>query len=81
MRGAVAVLRDGSGLERADEQELRHLSDEFPNLPLVVLLNYPRVETIQRAEQCGATTVLSKPYLVADLLTAIAEPAYATPVG
>ena len=75
--GAAAVIWDGSGLELRDEQEIRFLSSQYPGAPLVALLNYPRVETVALARQCGATAVLSKPLLVEDLLGALASPSKA----
>jgi CheY-like chemotaxis protein len=69
--GVVAVVWDGSGLDANAQSDLQHLHQEFPDVPLVALLNYPRTDDIHRALQAGATTILSKPLLVDDLLQSL----------
>ncbi|MCG8585616.1 MAG: hypothetical protein MI757_12975 [Pirellulales bacterium] len=78
VQGAAAIVWDASGLEQADQHELRRLHHAFADVPLIALLNYPRSETVEAAKLCGASLVLSKPLCVDDLLSAIQSVAHSS---
>lgn len=67
VEGATAVLCD---LERYSHRRLLHLQNlaaEMRPTPLVALLGFPRWVDQQRLLQAGATSVVSKPFLLEDV--------------
>lgn len=69
----VAAIYDGC---LADERELcvvRNLAVALEGAPLLVLLNFPRVEDHRRMQAAGAAMVLGKPVLIDDLISALAQ--------
>jgi len=64
---ATAAIFDGSALDDGELAKLKHLVVMLAPAPVVVLLDFPRVEGHRRAIAAGAATVLSKPLLVDDL--------------
>jgi DNA-binding NarL/FixJ family response regulator len=67
VRGAAAVLMDGSRCRGEQCDELRQLAAATAPAPLVALLDFPRIEDVDRARCAGAAAVLSKPFQVEDL--------------
>ncbi|MEA1950916.1 MAG: hypothetical protein U9N87_05995 [Planctomycetota bacterium] len=71
--GARAAIFDGCRCDEVEIGELAKLSgliaaaDEKP-IPIVALLDFPRIEDHDRAMAAGAAAVLSKPLTVDDLL-------------
>jgi hypothetical protein len=69
-RGALAGIWDGSQLSDAETTDLAafctHMSRDCA--PVVVLLDFPRRDRVDRAYEAGATAVLGKPYLNSDLI-------------
>ena len=63
-----AILCDGGTSHRHDLHRIEELIRQFPGVPLVAILGYPRLEDQQRALAAGACGIISKPYLVGDLL-------------
>jgi hypothetical protein len=63
-RGAAAVVWDGSQMSAEESHELEALSQRFPGAPLLALLDFPRIETQERAIAAGATAILAKPLLL-----------------
>lgn len=67
VKGAKVVLCD---LERYSNRRLVHLQNlaaEMRPTPLVALLGFPRWEDQQRLLQAGATSIVSKPFLLEDV--------------
>jgi DNA-binding NarL/FixJ family response regulator len=65
--GAVAAIFDGGEFRQREAEELRDLVAALPSVPVVALLEFPRIEDYRRALDCGARAILSKPLLVDDL--------------
>ncbi len=65
--GAAAVLLDSSEFRDREREELRQLAAATAPAPLVVLLDFPRIEDVERARSAGAAAVLSKPLQWEDL--------------
>lgn len=63
----VAAIFDTTECQGEDLAELRQLSTRLCPLPIVALLDFPRVEDRDRALSAGAAAVLSKPLLIEDL--------------
>ncbi len=62
--GPQVVLWDGS----ADElSSLEGVREEFPAAPIVTLLDFPRIDDVERAMSLGASAVLAKPVRLEDL--------------
>ena len=68
VEGAAAGLFDGSELGPAEADELRHFVAALAPAPVVALLDFPRIDDHQRALDCGAAVVLSKPLHIEDFL-------------
>ena len=68
-----AILMDGGTSHRQDLCRIRQLTQQFPRLPLVAVVGYPRLEDRQRLLDAGACRMISKPYLLDNLLTTLAE--------
>jgi DNA-binding NarL/FixJ family response regulator len=67
VRGATAVIYDGSGEWGEEYDELRQLVASLAPAPVIVLLDCPRIDDYDRARAAGAAAVLSKPLRLADL--------------
>jgi len=63
----VAAIFDTTECQGEELAELRHLAVRLGPLPIVALLDFPRVEDRDRALVAGAAAVLSKPVLIDDL--------------
>ena len=68
-----AILCNGGTSHRQDLHRIKHLAHQFPGLPLVAVVGYPRFDDHQRLLAAGACQMVSKPYLLDELLTALAE--------
>jgi len=67
IEGARAVVFDGTDGEGAECHRLRHLAGAVAPTPLIVLLDFPRVQDRRRVLSAGAAAVLSKPLDIDDL--------------
>jgi hypothetical protein len=67
VEGAAAGFFDGSDLRGMECEELSCLSATLSPAPVVVLLDFPRIEDARRARAAGAAAMLSKPLLIDDL--------------
>jgi len=90
VEGAAAVLFDGTDCRGEEWAALKNLatsvnpSPDAPTVPIIALLDFPRIEDQRHALSAGATAVLSKPLLVADLFWQLAHATYdlgSNPVG
>lgn len=68
-----AILCNGGTSHRQDVHRITRLAQQFPGLPLVAVVGYPRLDDQQRLLAAGACHVVSKPYLLDELLTALEE--------
>jgi DNA-binding NarL/FixJ family response regulator len=68
VQGATAAIYDGADLGGGETEQLRRIAAELAPAPLVVLLDFPRIEDHRRALAAGAAGVLAKPLLLDDLL-------------
>jgi hypothetical protein len=73
VRGAIAGIWDGGQL---DDREANHLAAFCHTLardaaPVVALLDFPRCDRYEVAQQCGAAALLGKPWINADLIATI----------
>ncbi|MGI9495735.1 MAG: hypothetical protein ACR2NK_06780 [Mariniblastus sp.] len=57
------------------EKRIEWLNSEIPDVPFVLLLNYPRQSDIELIEAAGVTSVVSKPFELQDLKVAISKAA------
>lgn len=69
---AAAVVFDAADLGSEEESELRLLAAATHPAPIVVLLQFPRRDDLERALAAGAATVRAKPVLVDELLAEFA---------
>ncbi len=67
IEGAAAAIFDGSDLRGAELDQLRCLIGCLGRTPVIVLLDFPRIEDQRRAIAAGAAAVLSKPFYLDDL--------------
>ncbi len=65
--GAAAVLFDGAECRGEEFEQMRRLAAAMAPAPLVALLDFPRIEDVDRARSAGAVAVLSKPLQLEDL--------------
>lgn len=79
-RGVLAGIWDGGQLSETEAAELSsfHAQMAHDGAPVVALFDFPRRDRVDRARQCGAVTVVGKPWsntdLVATLEAATAQP-------
>ena len=71
--GVGMGLFDSRHFEPAEHRELSRFVARIAPAPVFVLANFPRHQDVRRALACGARDVLSKPFLVTDLLTLISQ--------
>ena len=67
VHGAAAAIFDGDSLDAATLEELRQLAARVSPVPVLVLLQAPRVQDVRLAQSFGAV-VLAKPFRVDELL-------------
>ncbi len=67
LAAADALLFDGTDCQDHELDELARLAASVRPAPVVVLLDFPRVEDRDRAVAAGAAAVLAKPLLLEDL--------------
>jgi CheY-like chemotaxis protein len=67
VEGATVAIFDGTDGSDEELSCLAQFSQNLPRVPMIVLLNFPRVEDRDRVLAAGATAVLSKPLLLEDL--------------
>ena len=73
VEGAAAVLFDATDCRGEELVALQNLATsvnptgDAPGVPIIALLDFPRIEDARRALSAGAAAVLSKPLLVHDL--------------
>jgi CheY-like chemotaxis protein len=67
VEGLAAAIFDGDQCRGDEVQSLRDLAAALRPVPIIALLDFPRVEDRDRALAAGARAVLSKPLLVEDL--------------
>ncbi len=67
LEGAVAAVFDGTDCRGEQLEQLEHLVQSIHPAPVLVLLDFPRIEDHRRAIAAGAAAVLSKPLHVNDL--------------
>ncbi|HRX81678.1 MAG TPA: response regulator [Pirellulaceae bacterium] len=65
---AVAIWDVALSIER-DEAELAEFAKQVHPAPVIAMIGFPRASDRQRAVECGATCVVSKPYLLQELWT------------
>jgi CheY-like chemotaxis protein len=63
----TAAIFDGNECRGEEIESLRELAETVGPVPIVALLDFPRVEDRNRALAAGAAAVLSKPLLIDDL--------------
>ncbi|WP_442481744.1 hypothetical protein [Aeoliella sp. SH292] len=69
---ASAGVWVGAQLDKVEEQQLASFRQSLPeHTPLVVLLDFPRRDRVERALELGATEVLGKPWRVEQLGAAV----------
>ncbi len=74
-QGASVALWDGATLDDADLQQLHRITTQLPQVPVIALIGFPRYDQLQRVRQCGAVSLVSCPFLLPDLWTAISDAA------
>jgi len=69
-RGALAGIWDGGQLSDAESTDLAAFCAQMSRdgAPVVVLLDFPRRDRVDRTYEVGAAAVLGKPYLNSDLI-------------
>ncbi|MBN1854962.1 MAG: hypothetical protein JW829_19665 [Pirellulales bacterium] len=67
----MAGIWDGGQLDSREQLELNAFQIQIHSVPVVVLLDFPRIETVPKAHAAGAVAVLGKPYSIDDLASAI----------
>jgi hypothetical protein len=73
LNGFSAICVDGDSLTHQLEKRLRVLINQFPDVPLLILMNFPRRDEVEKlAKLFGVTAVLSKPFDMSQLAHALA---------
>ena len=68
---ATMICIDADSADEVLERRVRWVQEQVPNVPLVVLMNFPRRQEIERLRKSGVTTVISKPFELGALERAI----------
>jgi len=76
----AALLLDGTECRGEEMEHLRRLRAARGTEPILMLLDFPRVEDRDRALAAGATAVLAKPLVLDDLFRQLVEVPAASPV-
>ena len=65
------MLIDADSLDQTMERRIEWLKKQVRHVPMIALLNFPRQEEIKALEQLGIAAVVSKPFEINDLRTAL----------
>ena len=68
LRGATACLWDVPGSAASSVDRARRLLEQLGRVPLVAIINFPRIDDCQQLRRAGAAAIISKPYVTDDLL-------------
>ena len=71
--GAVAAIWDVSARMEYDRTKLDRFAQRMQPAPVIALIGFPRESDRQLALDCGASCVVSKPYLLQELWTELAR--------
>jgi hypothetical protein len=73
VRGATAAIWEGGQLSDEEADDLTRFCQRFSNdgTPVIALFDFPRHDAVARARAAGATIVLGKPWLNANLIGAL----------
>ena len=69
LEGPDAILWEGSAHQLDDLQNTHH---RYPSAPILALLDFPRIDDLERALRRGAAEILAKPMHLADLFNRLA---------
>lgn len=69
---AVAIWDVALSIDR-DRTELAEFAQRVKPVPVIAVMGFPRASDRQQAVECGATCVVSKPYLLQELWTELAR--------
>jgi len=67
LEGVTSGIFDGTDFDATEVQQFRNLRSLMPEVPIITMLDFPRIEDHQRATNAGSMVVLSKPLLIEDL--------------
>ena len=79
IEGAVAAIWVGGQLDARELAELNHWTTTLNRVPVLAVLDFPRVDCWQDAASAGVKRVISKPFLLGDVFRRLDE--VAQPVG
>ncbi len=68
---ATMICIDADSADDVLERRIRWVRQQVPHVPLVVLLNFPRRQEIERLQKSGVARVISKPFEMGALQRAI----------
>jgi CheY-like chemotaxis protein len=71
--GAAAIIYDGGQLDSDELATIADLRERYGTLPIVALADFPTIDRAAAARTTGVAVVLGKPFLVEDLLWAVAS--------
>jgi hypothetical protein len=66
-----AVCIDGNSISDDLSGRIVGIKDQLPNVPLTLVLNFPRMQEVQAAHELGVAEIVSKPFKAEDLKFAI----------
>ena len=70
-QGAALALWDGATLDLANLEQLQRITRLLPQVPVIALLGFPRLDQQRQVRALGAVSVVSCPFLLPDLWTAM----------
>jgi CheY-like chemotaxis protein len=71
--GARAVLWDTTPERIANADAVRQIQTAANRAPVLAIVGFPRAEDVEAARDAGVAAVISKPYLIRDLLSELAR--------
>jgi CheY-like chemotaxis protein len=77
--GVRLILCDTNSVNETAMSRWARLVGQYPGIPLIALVSFPREQDVPRVSQTGVSAVVTKPYLLADLFSVMAE-ALSTPL-
>jgi CheY-like chemotaxis protein len=77
--GALAVVWDAQGDRMKDREQVANVRARAGGAPVLALVGFPRVDDFRAAAEAGVAAVISKPFLVHDLVWHLDQVAAANP--
>ena len=73
LKSADVVVVSLDSLDHKAEQMIERLQSQSPQIPIVVILNFPRIQEFQRAKELGVAALVGRPFVNLEFLYTVQQ--------